>query len=250
MTATSPNIDGHPYHRRDWFRGFRALRRLANDTHDVGHVYTVLRAVNGRSNVDNFLRLQATSTGRRMCQERVELAPYLMDDAWLDSFAPGTLGAAYREFLRSEGLSEKGLVEAGYRALGEAGHKTDPDAWFDRRMRDTHDIWHVLAGYGRETLGELCEVAFTYSQVQAWGWAWIAWGGYLRARGGKAKPFRDAIKEGFARGRVTRLWMPGEDYAAMFAEPLEVARERLGITPPVIYDAVSMEMRDMKMTVF
>ena len=80
--------------------------------------------------------------------------------------------------------------------------------------------------------------------------SWIAWGGYLRALASRAGPFRAAIREGFARGRRTRLWLPAEDYVAMFAEPLEAARERLGIPPAPIYDAVSMEMRNMKMTVF
>ena len=49
--------------------------------------------------------------------DRVELAPKLMDDAWLDSFAPGTVGAAYRDFVRSEQLSAEGLAEVSRQDL-------------------------------------------------------------------------------------------------------------------------------------
>ena len=62
---------------------------------------------------------QGTGQGGRIAYEAKELAPMLMDDAWLDSFAPGTVGAAYRDFVRSEQLSAEGLAEISRTGIPE-----------------------------------------------------------------------------------------------------------------------------------
>ena len=77
-----------------------------------------MAALNGDSTARNYRCLLTTSQGGRIAYERVELAPRLMDDAWLDSFSPGTVGAAYREFVRRERLTAEGqaCVRAGLRS--------------------------------------------------------------------------------------------------------------------------------------
>ena len=42
------------------------------------------------------------------------------------------------------------------------------------RVRDMHDLWHVITGYGRDGLGEGCLVAFSYAQTRSLGFAAIA----------------------------------------------------------------------------
>jgi ubiquinone biosynthesis protein COQ4 len=42
----------------------------------------------------------------------------------------------------------------------------DPEReFFGDRVRDMHDLWHVLTGYGRDEAGEAANLAFTYAQV-------------------------------------------------------------------------------------
>ena len=118
-----------------------------------------------------------------------------------------------------------------------------PIAWMARRTRDVHDVWHVLSGYGRDGLGEACLVAFSYPQTRSLGWALIALGAISRTRGGRY-PYAKAIWQGYQRGKKAR-WLLGEDYEALFAEPLDQARRRLGITPPTVYDAIPPEARDI-----
>ena len=55
-----------------------------------------------------------------------------------------------------------------------------PYAWFFRRVRDLHDLWHVLTGYGRDPLGEVCLLAFTYAQTRLTGLGAIAFLGTFR----------------------------------------------------------------------
>ena len=229
--------------RRRWLTAAKALRRLLRDKEDTGQVFEIMGALNGPTTARNFERLMAMPGGGKLAWEHVELAPKLMDGAWLDGFAAGTVGAAYRDFVRSEQLSAEGLASISRERRGTAIDDPHPYAWFGRRIRDTHDIWHVLSGYHRDGLGESCLVAFSYGQTGSLGWAVIALGAALRSRKGR-HPYAQAIWQGYQRGKAAK-WLPGEDYETLMAEPLEAARRRLGITPPTLYDAIPTDARDV-----
>jgi ubiquinone biosynthesis protein COQ4 len=231
-----------PAPRRDWGAALRALRRLLRNKEDTRQVFEIMRALSGDSTNKCYQRLCSTLQGGRIAYERQEFARRLMDDAWLDTFPQGSVGAAYRHFIRSQQISADGLADVSREGAGEidAPH---PVAWMGRRIRDVHDVWHVLSGYGRDGLGEACLVAFSYPQTRSLGWALIALGAVSRTRGGRY-PYAKAILQGYRRGKAAK-WLLGEDYEALFAEPLEAARRRLGITPPTIYDAIPPEARDI-----
>ena len=228
--ATAEAVIERP--RRRWGVALKALQRLLADKEDTGQVFEIMSALNGDSTARNYRRLLETPQGGRLAYERVELAPRLMDDAWLDGFAPGTVGAAYRDVVRSENLSAEGLAEIARQQRGrvEAAH---PHAWFGRRTRDTHDIWHILSGYHRDGLGEACLVAFSYAQTRSLGWALIALGAAQKA----GRAHRRAIWQGYRRGKAA-AWLAGEDYERLMSEPLAAARRRLNITPATLYEAI------------
>src|SRR5581483_8371870 len=83
-----------PKPKTDWLHALRSLRRLLADKEDTAQVFEIMRALNGASTAKGYQRLLTTREGGRLAYERQEFAPRLMDDAWLDSFAPGTVGAA------------------------------------------------------------------------------------------------------------------------------------------------------------
>src|ERR1700728_2174344 len=117
MTDTMPGADLAPARdapigrqKRQWGVALKALNRLLNDKEDTGQVFEIMGALNGDSTARNYRRLvEEAPNGGRLAYEHVELEPKLMDGAWLDSFADGTVGAAYRHFVRSENLSAEGL---------------------------------------------------------------------------------------------------------------------------------------------
>jgi ubiquinone biosynthesis protein COQ4 len=228
--------------RRRWGVALKALRRLLSDKEDTGQVFEIMAALNGNATLRNYRRLLTTPNGGRIAYERVELARRLMDDAWLDGFAAGTVGAAYRDFVRSENLSAEGLVEISRQRMVQ-GEQRHPHAWFARRNRDAHDIWHILSGYHRDGLGEACLVAFSYAQTKSLGWALIAVGAAIRSRRGPKRPYVRAIWQGYRRGKAAK-WLPGEDYEQLMSEPLDAARRRLNITPPTIYLSIPPAERD------
>jgi ubiquinone biosynthesis protein COQ4 len=167
-----------------------------------------------------------------------------MDRAWVESFAPGTVGAAYADFTARENLSADGLVEESRKGMDAADiDARHPVAWFGRRIRDTHDLWHILSGYGRDALGEACLVAFSYAQTGGLGWAFIAVGAALSAGDTHGLPVRRAIWEGYRRGRAA-AWLPAQDYESLMAEPLECARARLNLPAPALYNSFPPEFRN------
>ena len=228
--------------RRHWGVALKALRRLLADKEDTGQVFEIMAALNGDTTLKNYRRLLTTRDGGRLAYERVELAQRLMDDAWLDGFEPGTVGAAYRDFVRAEKLSAEGLAQISRQRTAQVELR-HPHAWFGRRTRDAHDIWHILSGYHRDGLGEACLVAFSYAQTRSLGWALIAVGAALRSRRGPKRPYVQAIWQGYRRGKAAK-WLPGEDYELLMGEPLDAARRRLNITPPTIYLSIPAADRD------
>ena len=241
-TADRPTAFRGQTPKLDWLHALRSLRRLLNDKEDTGQVFEIMRALNGASTAKGYHRLLTTPQGGRIAYERQEFARLLMDDAWLDSLPAGSVGAAYREFIRTEQLSAEGLAEISRQ---NAAHVDEPHpyAWFGRRTRDVHDIWHILTGYHRDGLGEACLVAFSYAQTKGLGWALIGAGAAWRARKGRDHPYIRAIWQGYQRGKAAQ-WLLGQDYERLMAEPLEAARQRLGLTPPTLYDAIPAAARD------
>ena len=228
--------------KRQWARALRALAVLLADNEDTARVFEIMRALNGSVAQRNYQRLLVTAEGGRIAYERVEFARRLMDPAFLDGLPEGSVGAAYRSFVRGEQLSAADLVKVSQEGLSRVDDP-HPYAWMGRRTRDVHDIWHVLTGYGRDALGEACLVAFSYAQTKGLGWAIIALGAAFRGRG-KGQPYRRAILQGYLRGRRA-AWLLAEDYEQLLREPLESARRRLGLTAPTVYDAIPPARREL-----
>lgn len=223
--------------KRQWGTALAALRRLLADGDDTSQVFRIMRALNGDVTQRNYRRLLTMPDGGRLAYEHVELATRLTDRAWIESFAEGSVGAAYRDFLDSTGYSADGLVEVSMAegAFQDAGIQ-HPYAWMGRRERDIHDLWHVLTGYkADEHLGEACLVAFSYAQTGGMGWAFIALGASLKSiRVTGELAFIRAVREGYRAGKRA-AWLHGEDYETLLAEPIDAARRRLRIEPPVKY---------------
>ncbi|HYF22519.1 MAG TPA: Coq4 family protein [Caulobacteraceae bacterium] len=222
---------------------WRAFRRLVADKEDTAQVFEIMRALTGRSIPNGYARLLRSPEGGRIAFERRELAPVFSDPARLAAYAPETVGAAYRAFMAEENLSAEGLAQES--------RKVEPQidaphvyAWYGRRLRDVHDVWHVLSGYGRDALGEACVVAFSYAQTRSLGFAFIGLGAANEiARENPAVPARKAVLEAWRNGRAAD-WLPGLDYERLFEEPLEAARARLNIRSPETYLSVPRAVRD------
>ncbi len=226
-------------------RAWRAVRRLIGDKEDTRQVFEIMNALAGKSIHHAYMRLLDTEEGGRQAYRREEFAERLEDGAWLAQFEAGTVGAAYRNFIAPRQLSAYGLA-AESRKVPEAADvdRLHPIAWLARRLRDVHDVWHVLAGYGTDALGETCVVAFSYAQTKSLGFGFIALAGaYEFSRDRTGLPYKRAVWQAYRHGRRA-AWLPAEDYVKLFGEPLDQARQRLNIAAPTIYDSLPAEYRE------
>jgi ubiquinone biosynthesis protein COQ4 len=222
----------------------RAIGKLLKDKEDTAQVFEIMRALSGKSIPKGYAKLLETPKGGAIAYRREELAEILSDRAFLETLPAGSVGRAYLNFTTSENISAQGLIEESQRAGNQDVERKHPLAWYGRRLRDVHDLWHVLSGYGRDAIGETCLVAFSYAQTKSLGFGFIGLVGALKLkRELPSQPMLRAVWEAYRNGRKAG-WLPGEDYIALLSEPLDRARARLNIAEPSTYFAVPAEWRN------
>lgn len=245
MTMTAAATDDFRKVRSERLRplaALKAFRRLIRDKEDTVQVFRIMQALSGRSVSRGYQRMLSTMEGGRQAFLREELAHKLDDPVWLARFEAGTVGAHYCAFRDARGFTADGLAEVEREVVPfiDAPH---PIVWYSRRLRDIHDIWHVLTGYETDALGEACVVSFSYGQTRNLGFAFIGWGAAREIqREARSVPARRAVWQAWRNGRAAR-WLPGLDYEALFEQPLDAVRARLGIRPPTVYQSVPAEVR-------
>ena len=211
----------------------RAIAALVRDPQDTPQVFTVINALRGRATLRRMERFRATDTGRRLLAAPRSLLDHLGDREALAALPPGTLGRTYHEFLAEEDLSAQGLATVSINA-GDKRMGPDELRYF-HRMRDMHDLLHVLTGYGRSPLGEICVLAFTYAQQGGRGVALIAAVGAMKVSRERPRTgVASAVWEAYRRGRAAASTEAAE-WEALFAEPVSALRERFRIPPAPRY---------------
>jgi len=204
---------------------WRALRKLIADPDRTDQVFVIIDALSGNSGERQFRRFAASPTGRRILSEERDILARLSDREALHALDEGTLGKAYANFMTDEQISADGLVEAsvdGGRVVGDDADRTR----FGVRLRDTHDVWHVLTGYSRDLVGEASLLAFTFAQIRNPGVGLIVVMAYLKA--GNVPGARQTIRRAYGRGRRA-AWLPGADWETLLGRPLDDVRVELGL---------------------
>jgi len=214
---------------------FRALWRLALDNDDTIQVFKIVDALRGNSDRRNVERLRESAVGRSILAERRNLRDVLANRDRLRALPEGSLGRVYLAFMEREGLSADGLATASDE--GYSQRSPDPDVvTFGDWARDSHDLWHVLTGYGRDPLGELCLLGVLYSQIGNAGTAFIALLGLLQVPFEyPGAPAIRAVLQGFQIGRSAQ-WMIAQDWEPLLARPIDEVRAQLGLARPTYYE--------------
>jgi ubiquinone biosynthesis protein COQ4 len=129
-----------------------------------------------------------------------------------------TLGGAYARYLDDNGL-DPDLFQAppGIPAIARG---------IARRVRQTHDIWHVLTGYAPDVPGELALQGFTFAQLEMPSSLLIATVGTL-VRSPKTFP---RVWDGYRRGRRAKF-LPPVRFEDRWAQDLDEVRKDLDVLP-------------------
>ncbi len=216
----------------------RALRTLIRDPERTEQVFVIIRAMAGDSIERNYARFLRTDRGQIMRRERPDLIEYLKDREALAQMPKGSLGRAYLEFAESQQITADGLVEASTddTVIEDPGLR-----WFAERLRDMHDLWHVTTGYGRDTFGEACLLAFTYGQTQNRGLGIIAFVGTIKLARELGQGIFSAVWQGYRAGKRAR-WLPEQPWEQLLSQPLDKVREQLRIHEPEQYRSVHQRL--------
>jgi ubiquinone biosynthesis protein COQ4 len=216
---------------------WRAMRELLKNPDDTTQVFHIIEALKGDSLGAAVRRLRSSDRGRALLQKKPDIVSKLNDRKWLLSLPAGSIGRAYYDFVHAENLSADGLIASSETASREAlyGGLSDDEAWLADRLRDIHDLQHVMTGYGRDPVGELCLLSFMTTQTPNRGIRFIIWiAKWKYLRDVPQFDVRDLIKEGARIARGAQ-WMAEIEWERMLAAPLEQVRDELGFESPDRY---------------
>ena len=215
-------------------RAMHHFRELLKDKEDTSHVFRIFESLPSKKFMPRVRSLTLSEHGERLRREEPSLVPILDDHESLRQLPKGSVAQAYCDFMEHEGLSAAGLA-AEAEKLGNPSYG-DLTEWFALRSRDTHDLMHVLTGYGRDALGEQCVLLFTYGQSPSHGHLLIGYAGAVNIRktvNSRAPVFK-ACRQAQRTGRSCPplVEMPIRELLAM---DLQDARQRLNIPQPTWY---------------
>ncbi|MEM1087282.1 MAG: Coq4 family protein [Pseudomonadota bacterium] len=211
------------------------MQKLIADKEDTSQVFYIIEALNGDAARKDFQRFVSTPIGMEMLKRREYLPDILDNHAEIEKLPAGTVGRAYLDFMRSEGLSAAGLVKES-EMRGDRDIYDDDLLWFYNRLRDTHDLEHVLTGYGRDALGEATLLRYSHSQAGGMGISFIAFMGAREVAkyAPKGSNIAGVVKEAKRNGKGAQR-VAEQDIPALLAEPIDQARARMNIPEPVLY---------------
>lgn len=216
-------------------RAVKNFRLLMKDKEDTSLVFKIYESLPSKNFMPRVQALTLSEHGEVLRASEPSLPEILDDHASLRKTPKGSLGHAYCDFMEGEGLTAAGLVAESDR-LGRPKYD-DLVQWFGDRSRDTHDLFHVLTGYGRDALGEQCVLLFTHGQSPTQGHLLIGYAGSANIKkmvwGSKA-PVMGAVRQAKATGRgaPTLLEQPIRE---LLKQPVDEVRKFLNIPEPSQY---------------
>jgi ubiquinone biosynthesis protein COQ4 len=204
-----------------WKIALAALAKVVRDPTQTEQVlvfttYANAGAIRGR--LDKFFD---DPNGAKLFAEHRTIDSHTIDLDALDALPERTLGHAYARFLRSRGLTPEVFD-------GEPPAVSDKrTAYVIQRMRQTHDLWHVVTGNDTDPAGEVALQAFTFAQLHAPSSLILAAVGTLKASRKKPTLVRDVVRAFRLGNQAEELAVfPWEDH---WATPLADVRAMLGV---------------------
>ena len=167
---------------------------------------------------------------QRSCNETARM----IDERWLAAQDPdieelldlpeGTLGHGFAHQISSHGC------DPDYYRKMEVGDDTD---YVMMRIRQTHDIWHMVTGLNVSRIGEVALKAFELAQMRRSMAAVICAGVVIRVMMKDPEEFPallDGISTGYRLGLAADMLL-GQKWEQRWDRPVEEWRRMLGVLP-------------------
>jgi ubiquinone biosynthesis protein COQ4 len=218
----------------EWKRAWNALKVLVADPKRTEQVFEITDALAGASFERLYLRFASHPDGQWLLAERPSLLAKLSDRDALRALPAGSFGRTYVEFMERGNLTADGLVEADEMVVRDETRSEEPNRrFYGDRVRDMHDLWHVLTGYGMDEAGEAANLAFTLAQIPNKGIALIVAAAAVIGPKDWRLGWQRYLFRAWQRGRRASM-LTVADYENLLERPLDEVRRALNIEPPEI----------------
>ena len=218
----------------------KSIRALLINPDDTEKAFEIIGELRGKELRKSFSRFQNSVYGNKILQKQVDLIDVLNDRKTLTTLDENSLGRVYLKIIDANQLSPDGLVDASADTYPDI--QDENVLRYAQRNRDSHDLWHTLTQYGRDPLGELCLLAFTYAQTQNSGVGLIALIGSFRFYRIYGHGTFGAIWRAYRDGKQAS-WLPEQPFEDMLSLNVEHVRIMLSIPPPTAYLLVMSRQR-------
>lgn len=225
-----------PEHPTDWTRAWHCMRGLIAEPEKTERAVDVYYAAGRRAFERHFQRFLLLPECRRLLARRKPLIDFLGDRDLLARQPDGSLGREYLDYLDANGFEADGLLTVDQRVAerweAEEGlPRLDPARhWFRERFQLSHDLFHVLTGYGTDHLGEATLLAFTWAQNSGGVQALLTWGAAVEVLRRYGRGWPSYVFRAWRRGRRAR-WLLAIPFEELLALPLETVRSLAEIEP-------------------
>ncbi len=231
----------HPDRQISGMRPLKAwghFRKLVANKEDTEQVFHITEALKTRRTHDQAVAFLGSASGRHFMADAETIPDKLDDHARWAGCGPNTVAAHYITFMKREGLSAAGLVAESNKFMPPEQQLQDQMQWYFHRLRDTHDLFHILTGYGRDALGEASLLGFTYEQNYNRGIWFIAYAAahQIKKQSGTRAPVYASINEGRRLGKAAGK-LAHMDVEAVMRMDIGEARAMLNIGRPETYFA-------------
>ena len=152
-------------------RMLKGLGKFLQHPDDLQSVYAVAASVQGSPLAAQMMRHMLAQPGiAAMIQEQWRPAPINLDA--LEQLPAGSLGHCYASQLKSQGITPDTLIDPA--------PITSDQEFIVHRLKETHDIVHVLTGFGVDGVGEIGLQAFNLAQNRSPLAVLLIFGGMLK----------------------------------------------------------------------
>lgn len=199
-------------------RGMIGMLRNPEGTESVFDIEDGLKDIRAARSVVE--RVSEDPEVTELMRQRYLAEPVDLDT--LEAMPDGSLGNTFARHILDNGFDPD-----YYRKLAV---ETDLD-WVMMRMRQTHDVWHVVTGIGTSRLGEIAVKAFELAQTSRPLAAVITCGGVMRYLIKDPDQLSDVmthISHGYQLGRAARPLL-AQKWEEGWQRPLTEWRQQVGL---------------------
>lgn len=230
------------------FSAASAIANVVRNKEETSEVLRFIESLDGPAHERNFLKFKATEAGARILKEKINIIDTLDDYDRLETMAPGSLGRAYLAFVRRENVSA-GMLQREMENSGEDLSRLDEDRIrYLYRVRQIHDLIHVMGGYRRDLIGELAVMTFTGAQYGG-----VSFPILVALVGARAKidfrglPVWRCLNEASRIAKAAKSVF-NADWEGYMTAPIDEVRADMNYARPVLYHSIAdqSEKRDLE----